>query len=84
MDNERASVKKFSRYVLLGQLVSVGSLILGVVFITEEQDVVLQGAGWLFLLMGIVFVFTFNQRKQRLLWIYKKTSPKVNMSIFRV
>ena len=75
MDNEGSSVKKFSQYVLLGQLVSVGLLILGFIFILEKQAAVLQATGGLFILLGIVFIFTINRRKQRLLWIYKTTSP---------
>ena len=69
------NIKKFKQYVLLGQLISVGLLILGFIFINQKQDNVFQIAGWLFLIMGIIFIFSFNRRKQRLLWVYKNTSP---------
>jgi len=75
MDNERLSIKKFKQYVLLGQLISVGLLIFGFFFINQKQDNVFQIAGWLFLIMGIGFIFIFNRRKQRLLWVYKNISP---------
>ena len=75
MDNEKLSVKKFNQYVLLGQLVSVGLLIIGFFFIIEKYDTVLQAAGWLFIIIGIAFIFIFNRRKQRLLRIYRNTSP---------
>jgi len=75
MDNERLSVKKFSQYGHLGQLVSVGILILGFFFIIEKDDAFLRITGWLFILMGLVFIFIINRRKQRLLWIYKNTAP---------
>jgi len=75
MDNDRSSVKKFNQYFLLGLLISIGLLILGFIFINEKQDNILQTAGWLFIAMGSVFIFILIQRKQRLLWIYKNTSP---------
>jgi hypothetical protein len=75
MDNERLSIKKFSQYFLLGQLISIGLLIFGFFFINEKQDNILRITGWLFLAMGITFIVIFNQRKQRLLWIYKNASP---------
>lgn len=75
MDNERLSLKKFNQYFLLGQLISIGLLILGFFFINENQDNILQIAGWLFIVMGIVLIIIFIQRKQRLLWIYKNISP---------
>jgi hypothetical protein len=75
MDNEKASLKKFYRYLRLGQFASVGLFVMGCFFIIGTQDTVLQVTGWIFILMGLVFIFAFNQRKQRLLWIYKNTSP---------
>ena len=75
MDNERLSLIKFNQYFLLGQLISIGLIILGFIFINENQDNILQITGWLFIVMGIVFIFIFIQRKQRLLWIYKNISP---------
>jgi hypothetical protein len=75
MDNERLSVRKFSQYVALGQLISVGLLILGFIFIIEKQSAILEVFGWFFILVGIIFIFTINRRKQRLLWIYKNTPP---------
>jgi hypothetical protein len=75
MDTERLSVKKFHRYFLFGQLVSVVLIILGFTFTDGKQDKILQITGWLFLAMGFVFIFIINGRKARLLWIYKNTSP---------
>jgi hypothetical protein len=75
MDNEKLGIQKFSRYVLLGQLVSVGLLILGGIFVLEKQAGLLQITGWIFILMGLVFILAINQRRQRLLWIYKNTVP---------
>lgn len=75
MDNDRLSLKKFNGYFLRGQLISFGLLILGFFFINEKQDNILQIAGWLFTVMGVVLIFIFIWRKQRLLWIYKNTSP---------
>jgi hypothetical protein len=75
MDNERLSINKFNRYFILGQLISIGLIILGFFFVNEKQDNILQIAGWLFIVMGIVFIFIYIQRKQRLLWIYKNISP---------
>jgi hypothetical protein len=85
MDKERSSVQKFNRYVLLGQLVSLGLFIMGFFFIIEKEAAVLQAAGGLFMLMGIAFIFIFNRRKRRLLWIYKNTAPvAMNMKLEKI
>lgn len=75
MDNERLSIKKYKQYVLLGQLISVGLLVIGLIFINQKQNSVLQIAGWILFALGIVFIVSFNRRKRRLLWVYKNTSP---------
>lgn len=75
MDCERTSIKKFNRYFLLGELISLGLLIFGFIFINEKQDKIIEVAGWFFLALGMVFIFIFLQRRQRLLWIYKNISP---------
>lgn len=75
MDNERLSLKKFHQYFLLGQCISLGLVILGFFFMNEKQDVILQIVGWIFIVMGIVFIIVLFLRKRRLLWIYKNVSP---------
>jgi hypothetical protein len=75
MGNERLSLKKFHQYFLLGQFISLGIIILGFFFLNEKQDLILQIVGWIFIVMGIVFIIAIFQRKQRLLWIYKNISP---------
>jgi len=75
MGNERLSLKKFHQYFLLGQFISLGLVILGFFFLNEKQDLILQIVGWIFIVMGIVFIIVIFQRKQRLLWIYKNISP---------
>jgi hypothetical protein len=75
MDNEKLSVKKFSQFILLGLLISIGLLILGFILAYEKQNPILQTVGWLFIAMGSVFVFILIQRKLRLLWIYKNIPP---------
>jgi hypothetical protein len=75
MDNDKLSLRKFNRYFLMGELVSLGLVILGFIFVNENQDTILQIAGWIFIVLGSVFIFIFIWRKQRLLWIYKNTSP---------
>jgi len=75
MDNERLSLKKFHQYFLLGQFISFGLVILGFFFLNEQQDIILQITGWIFIVMGIIFIIIIIQRKQRLVWIYKNISP---------
>ncbi len=56
MGNERLSLKKFHQYFLLGQFISLGIVILGFFFLNEKQDLILQIVGWIFIVMGIVFI----------------------------